>query len=266
MADSHLLAIDVGNSQTTFGLYDLDAGGVTADDGLVDHWKVATELGRTDDELAGLVGSFFRLARVDLDDLGGVAVCSAVPRFLATITGMVERFTDLAPIVIGPGVKTGMPIRYDNPREAGADRIANAVAAYELFGGPAIVVDLGTATNFDIVSDRGEFLGGAIQPGLEISLDALTRSAAALADVELRVPDSVIGTSTVEGLQSGAMYGYAASIDGMVARFREELGQEATVVATGGLATLISPVASSIDHVEPHLALHGLRIIHSRNT
>lgn len=266
MADSHLLAIDVGNSQTTFGLYDLDVPGITAGDGLIEHWKIATDLGRTDDELAGMVGSFFRLARVDLDDLNGVAVCSAVPRVQATITGMVERFTDLAPIVVGPGVRTGMQIRYDNPREAGADRIANAVAAYELYGGPTVVVDLGTATNFDVVSGSGEFLGGAIQPGLEISLDALTRNAAALADFELRTPRNVIATSTVEALQSGAMYGYAASIDGMIARIRAELGQEATVVATGGLATLIAPVASSIEHVEPHLALHGLRIIHSRNT
>jgi type III pantothenate kinase len=266
MAERYLLAIDVGNTQISLGLFDLEVSGVQASDGLVEHWKISTNLQRTDDELAGTIGSFFRLARVDVDDLDGVAVCSAVPRLQATVRGMIERFTDIAPVIIGPGVKTGIPIRYDNPREAGADRIANAVAAWELFGGPTIVVDLGTATNYDIVSENGEFLGGAISPGLEISLDALADRTAALASFELRTPRSVIGTSTVESLQSGALYGYAASVDGMVGRFRAELGGEATVVATGGLASMIAPVASTVEHVEPYLALHGLRIIHSRNS
>ncbi len=265
MAD-YLLTIDVGNTQTAVGLYDTGVPGVSADDGLINHWRVSTDHDRTSDEFATMITGFLRFAGADLDSVSGVSVCSGVPRLLSMVRGLADRYLSFEPVIIGPGVKTGMPIKYDNPREVGADRIANAIAAYELYGGPAIVVDFGTGNNFDIVSDSGAFLGGAISPGIEVSMDALVGRASALRDIELVEPRSVIGTSTVEALQSGAMYGFAASIDGMVARFQNELGGEAVVVATGGLAPVIAPVTSTVEYVEPFLTLHGLRIVHARNT
>lgn len=266
MATSYLLAIDVGNTQTVVGLYDDTASGLTAGDGLVEHWRVSTDRERTGDEFAAMLSGFLNLVKVGYDDLSGLAVCSGVPRVQASLRALAERHLAFEPIIIGPGIRTGMPILYDNPREVGADRIANAIAAYELYGGPAIVVDFGTGNNFDIVSGKGEFLGGAIAPGIEVSIDALVGRASALSSIELIEPRNVIGKSTVESLQSGAVYGFAASVDGMVNRFQEELGGNAVVVATGGLAPVIAPVASTLEHVEPHLTLHGLRIVHARNT
>ena len=260
-----LLTIDVGNTQTVVGLYDLAAAGVDAADGLVDHWRVSTDHDRTADEFAATLAGFLRFSGTQFDELTGVAVCSGVPRVQAVIRNLADRYLDEEPIIIGPGIKTGMPIRYDNPREVGADRIANAVAAYELYGGPAIIVDFGTGNNYDIVSEAGEFMGGAIAPGIEVSMDALVGRASALSSIELVEPRSVIGKSTVESLQSGAVYGFAASVDGMVARFQAELGEQAVVVATGGLAPVIAPVASTIEHVEPFLTLHGLRLVYERN-
>ena len=178
---------------------------------------------------------------------------------------MVSRYFSFTPIVVEPGTKTGIPILYDNPKEVGADRIANALGAYDLYGGPTIVVDFGTGNNFDVISERGEFLGGAIAPGIEISLDALLGKAAALRAVELSEPPSVVGKSTVESLQSGTVFGFAAMIDGMVDRFLDEIG-DANVVATGGLAHLIAPVAETIEVVEPFLTLHGLRLVHQLNS
>lgn len=266
MADNFLLTIDVGNTQTVVGLYDHDAPGVSAEDGLVEHWRVSTDHDRTGDEFAAMLGNFMSFARIGFSDLSGVAVCSGVPRVQATLRTLADRFLDFDPVIIGPGIKTGMSILYDNPREVGADRIANAIATYELYGGPAIIVDFGTGNNFDIVSSSGEFLGGAIAPGIEVSMDALVGRASALSSIELIEPRNVIGKSTVESLQSGAVYGFAASVDGMVARFQHELGGDAVVVATGGLAPVIAPVASTLEHVEPYLTLHGLRIVHARNT
>ncbi len=261
-----LLTIDVGNTQTVLGLYDPSAdNGEGAGVGLVDHWRLSTVHERTGDEYSVLVRSLLDTAGVDFDvDLTGAAICSGVPRVLASLRQMVIRYLTFEPIVIEPGIKTGMPILYDNPKEVGADRIANAVGAYDLYGGPTVVVDFGTGNNFDVISENGEFLGGAIAPGIEISLDALFGRAAALRAVELVEPRSVIGKSTVESIQSGTVYGFAAMIDGMVDRFAADLG-EINVVATGGLAHLISPVSSTIEHVEPVLTLHGLRIVHDRN-
>ena len=261
-----LLTIDVGNTQNVLGLYDPESDvGEGAALGLVEHWRLSTDADRTSDEYSVMVRSLLDTVDVDLeDDLSGVAICSGVPRILANLRDMVRRYLPFDPIVIEPGVKTGMPILYDNPKEVGADRIANAIAAYELYGGPTVVVDFGTGNNFDVISDAGEFLGGAIAPGIEVSLDALFGRAAALRAVELVEPRSVIGKSTVESIQSGSVYGFAAMVDGMVERFRQELG-DITVVATGGLAHLMAPVASSIGHVEPFLTLHGLRIVHERN-
>lgn len=261
-----LLTIDVGNTQNVLGLYDLDSEtGEGAAVGLVDHWRLSTDQERTSDEYAIAVRSLLDTADVEFEsDLDGIAICSGVPRILANLRDMVNRYLSFEPIVIEPGVKTGMPILYDNPKEVGADRIANAIAAYDLYGGPTVVVDFGTGNNFDVISADGEFLGGAIAPGVEVSLDALFGRAAQLRAIELVEPRSVIGKSTVESIQSGAVYGFAAMIDGMVDRFAAELG-DINVVATGGLAHLIAPVADSIEHVEPFLTLHGLRIVHQRN-
>ena len=260
---SVLLTIDVGNTQTVVGLYEDDCDASTAETGLMEHWRIATDDARTADEHAVVIGNLLQSAGYDLD-VGGVSVCSGVPRVLASLREMIDRYTGVEPVVIEPGVRTGMPILYDNPKEVGADRIANAVAAYALYGGPSVVVDFGTGNNFDVISADGEFIGGAIAPGIEVSLDALFGRAAALRSVELVEPRSVIGKSTVESLRSGAVYGFAAQIDGMVGRFRNELG-DCTVIATGGLAPLISPVAESIQHVEPFLTLHGLRLVFNLN-
>ncbi len=265
-----LLTIDVGNTQTVLGLYDSQVDSDSANEGaafgLVDHWRLSTDADRTSDEYSVQIRSLLDTVEVDFDhDLVGAAVCSGVPRILASLRHMVERYLPFEPIVIEPGVKTGMPILYDNPKEVGADRIANAIAAYDLYGGPTVVVDFGTGNNFDVISERGEFLGGAIAPGIEISLDALFGRAAMLRAIELVEPRSVIGKSTVESIQSGAVFGFAAMIDGMINRFGNELG-EINVVATGGLAHLIAPVSDTIEHVEPFLTLHGLRIVHDRNT
>ena len=259
-----LLTIDVGNTQTVIGLYDRElTSGTTADAGLLDHWRSATDAARPADEHAVVIRSLLQSSGYPFD-VGGVAICAGVPRVLASLREMIDRNIDVDPVVIEPGVRTGMAILYDNPKEVGADRIANAVAAFDLYGGPTVVVDFGTGNNFDVISADGEFLGGAIAPGVEISLDALFGRAAALQSVELVAPRSVIGRNTVESLQSGAVFGFAAQIDGMVERFRSELGG-CTVVATGGRAPLIAPEAATIEHVEPFLTLHGLRIVFHRN-
>jgi type III pantothenate kinase len=262
-----LLAIDAGNTQTVFGLYErLERVGGSAGEGLVEHWRLSTDARRTSDEYAVLLRSFLDTVGYDMDsEVTGVAICSGVPRVLANLRLMVDRYFDFEPVVIEPGVRTGMPILYDNPKEVGADRIANAVAAFDLYGGPTVVVDFGTGTNFDVISGHGEFLGGAIAPGIEISLEALFGRAAALRAVELVEPRNVIGKSTVESLQAGAVYGFAALVDGMIVRFRKELGP-CTVVGTGGLSHLLSSISETIQQVEPFLTLHGLRLVHEKNT
>jgi type III pantothenate kinase len=254
-----LLAIDAGNTQTVFGLYTRGAHPEKgAGQGLVDHWRLSTDADRTHDEYAVLLRNFLDTIGYDMDaEVTGVAICSGVPRVLANLRQMVHRYFVFEPVVIEPGVKT-------NPKEVGAGRIANAVAAFDLYGGPTVVVDFGTGTNFDVISAKGEFVGGAIAPGIEISLDALFGRAAALRAVELVEPRNVIGKSTVESIQSGAVYGFVGLVDGMVERFRKELGQ-CTVVSTGGLAHLLSAVSDTIQHTEPFLTLHGLRLVHEKN-
>ncbi len=259
-----LLAIDVGNTQTVVGLYASEADGTTQAD-LLDHWRIATNAERTSDEHALVIQEFLGFHGFTFSEhVNGLAVSSVVPRVTAAIRDMSLRYFGFLPLIVEPGVRTGMPILYDNPKEVGADRIANAVGAYDLYGGPTIIVDFGTATTFDAVSSKGEYLGGAIVPGIEISLDALFERAAALRRVELAEPRNVIGRSTVESLQSGAVYGFTSQVDGMCERFREELG-DVTVVATGGLAAVIAPLSRSIEHHEPWLTLHGLRLIYERN-
>jgi type III pantothenate kinase len=255
-----LVVMDVGNTQTVIGIY---ADGAPE---LQDHWRMATNAERTSDEYALLLEQFLDLGGFALDDdVTGLAVSSTVPRVTAALTEMSKRHLGFEAVIVGgPGVKSGMPILYENPREVGPDRVADAVAAYDLYGGPSIVIDFGTATTVEAVSDKGEYLGGAIFPGVEISLDALFGRAAALHRVALAEPRNVIGKTTNESIQSGVLYGYAAMVDGLCARVEREIG-DATVVATGGLSELIAPYTQAIDHIEPWLTLRGLRIVFERN-
>ncbi len=252
-----LLAIDTGNTQTVIGLFDGET--------LADHWRIATAAERTSDELALMIQQFLGFHGFSFDDeITGVAICSGVPRITASLRDMTRRYFGFEALVIEPGVRTGMPILYDNPKEVGPDRIADAVAAYEKYGGPTVVVDFGTANTIEAISDKGEYLGGAILPGIEISLDALFGRAAALRRVELVAPRNVIGKTTVESIQSGAIYGFSGQVDSMVERFQSELGKN-TVIATGGLAELMVPYSRTIGHFEPWLTLEGLRIVWERN-
>jgi len=259
-----LLAIDVGNTQTVVGVYDHGGDLSAADGGLTGPWRLSTVHTRTEDELAVLIAGL--LASVDLGfaDIDGVAIASGVPVVTSSLRHMVEKNLGLEPVVVGPGVKTGLAIRYDNPREVGADRIANGAAVFDLYGGPSIVVDFGTATTLDVVSSEGDYLGGSISPGVEVSLEALVGKAAALSTVELTLPRNVIGKNTGESIRSGVLYGYAALVDGLCGRMVDEIG-ECTVVATGGLAGMISPHTKVVDEIEPWLTLHGLRLIWLKN-
>jgi type III pantothenate kinase len=253
-----LLAVDVGNTQTVFGLYD----GAQ----LAEHWRVSTEAERTGDELAVLVGRLLELGDAGFEDIGGVCLGSTVPPLVRAYEELARDYAEARLLVLGPGTRTGMPIVYDDPREVGPDRIANAVAARERYGAPSIVVDFGTSTNFDIVSAAGEYVGGVLAPGIETSMEALFARAARLVKVDFVEPPSVIGKTTVAGLQSGLVYGFAGQVDGIVRRVREEIGATAPVVATGGLAELIAPHAETIDHVDPLLTLEGLRLVWELNT
>ncbi len=261
-----VIVIDVGNTQTVIGVYPCDERGHTNASELADHWRIATNAERTPDELALLVGQFLaqKGVRLHSDDIGGVAICSGVPRATAHLRRMCERYLGWQPTVLEPGVKTGMPVLYDNPKEVGADRIANAVGAVDRYGSPTIVVDFGTATTFDAISPKGEYLGGAIFPGVEISLEALFQRAGALRRVELTEPRNVIGRSTAESLQSGALYGYASMVDGMCERIEVEIGK-CTIVSTGGLGAIISQYSLKIMKNDPWVTLHGLRLVYEKN-
>jgi type III pantothenate kinase len=247
-----LLAVDAGNTQTVFGLY--------RDGDLVEHWRVATEAQRTGDELGALIGRF-----VDLEAVDGVCLSSTVPALVREYEGFAERWAEAPILVVGPGIRTGIPLRYDDPREVGPDRIMNAVAAKERYGAPCIVVDFGTSTNFDVVSPEGEYVGGVLAPGIEVSMDALFQRAARLIKVDFVEPPSAIGKTTAAALQSGIVYGFAGQVDGIVAAVRDELGVEAPVVATGGLAGLIAPHSKTVGRIDQLLTLEGLRIVWERN-
>jgi len=247
-----LLAIDVGNTQTVFGLFEGEE--------LRENWRVATERNRSGDELGALYGSF-----VDLDAVDGIALASTVPQLHRAYEDFAKDYAKAELLDLGPGVKTGVPIRYDDPREVGPDRIANAVAAVERYGAPAIVVDFGTSTNFDVVSPAGEYVGGVLAPGIEVSMDALFARAARLVKVDYAAPESVIGKTTVAGLQSGLVYGFAGQVDGIVGRIRSELGADARAIATGGLADLVAPHSVTIESIDPFLTLEGLRLVWELN-
>lgn len=252
-----LLVVDVGNTQTHIGL--MDGGAV------VSEWRIATVRHRTSDEIAGLLQGFFSLqSSRPQDAIDEVGIASVVPRLTQQWVEMCARHLGIAAFVVGPGARTGMRIAMKNPAEVGADRIVNAVAAYEKYGGPCIVADYGTATTFDVVSAEGDYLGGAIAPGIEVSLEALTTRAAKLIKVELVEPEHAIGKTTIEALQAGAVYGFAGEIEGIVHAIWEELGVKARVVATGGLADMIARHTGVIDEVDPYLTLCGIEIVMRR--
>jgi type III pantothenate kinase len=252
-----LLVVDVGNTQTHFGTF--------RDEELLEHWRFATVRDSTADELGAALRNLLELRGVGLADLHQSIVSSTVPQLEPEWLEMSRRYLAHEMLAVGPGLKTGMPIRIDNPRELGADRLVNAVAAYERNGGPVISVDFGTAVNYDVVSAAGEYLGGVIAPGIEVSLEALTERGAKLPKVDLAAPRHAIGKSTVEAIRSGVIYGYAGQVDGIVRRLKGELGDDADVLATGGLAAHIVPFTETIDEVDDLLTLKGLKLLYERN-
>ena len=256
-----LLAIDVGNTNIVLGVFD----GAT----LIHSWRLQTLRERTSDELGLLVDGLFAHSRIERVQVRGVILGSVVPPLTNTIRLMTEQYFGVKTIVVDPGVNTGMPIRYDNPSEVGADRIVNGVAAWERFGKdrgrPMIVVDFGTATTLDAITEKGEYLGGAICPGVQISADALFQRAAKLPRIDVRKPSRIVGRTTVGAMESGLFYGYVGMVEGLVRRMSDELGGNAICVATGGLADVISPETPLIEHVDADLTLHGLRLVWERN-
>ncbi|CAB4881928.1 unannotated protein [freshwater metagenome] len=252
-----LLVVDVGNTQTHFGTY--------RGEELVEHWRFATERSSTADEIGAALRNLLELRQVSFDDLRASIVSSTVPQLEPEWVSMAERYLGHRMLAVGPGLKTGMPIRIDNPRELGADRLVNAVAAHDLLGGPCISVDFGTAVNYDVVSPEGDYLGGVIAPGVEISLDALTSRGAKLPRIDLQAPRAAIGKGTVDAIRSGIIFGFAAQVDGLVARIRAELGADAPTIATGGLAQHIVPYTETIDRIDDFLTLRGLKLLHERN-
>ena len=257
-----LLTIDVGNTNTVMGVFD--------GEDVIEHWRLATDPDRTADEIAVVLRGLLGQSTVRNSDITGIALCSTVPSVLHEMREMFSRYyPDVPALIVEPGVRTGVSIRMDNPKEVGSDRIMNTVAAVHLYGGPALVVDFGTSTNFDAVSARGEFVGGALAPGIEISVDALSRRAAQLLKVELARPNHVIGKNTVEALQSGIIFGFAGQVEGIARRIVAELAPQdpdsVTVIATGGLAPLVLGEINVIDAYEPWLTLIGLRLVYERN-
>jgi type III pantothenate kinase len=253
-----LLAVDIGNSSTVVGVFDGDL--------LVHHWRLSTQHRWTPDELALHLQGLLSFADLRLRrDLTGVVVASVVPPLSEVVRRMVDQH-ELPAVIVAPGIRTGIPLRYEDPREIGADRIANAVAAVELFGGPAIVVDFGTSTNFDAIDGEGRFVGGAIAPGVAVSVEALVAHAAQLPEVTTDMPEVAIGRSTTAALRSGIVFGFAGQVDGLVRRITAELGPGVTTVATGGMAPAVLAACETIDHHEPWLTLEGLRGIWRRNT
>jgi type III pantothenate kinase len=252
-----LLAIDIGNTDITFGVFEGEKLRAT--------WHMATDIHRMADEYAALLLNLMRQQGLEITNIKAIALCSVVPPLISTFDELFQRYFHITPLLVGAGVKTGVRIRMDNPREVGADRIINAAAAHHLYGGPVIVTDLGTATSFDTVSKEGDYLGGAIAPGIMSAAEALFTRAAMLPRVELTHPKRAIGTNTIAAMQSGVIFGYVALIEGLVARIQKELKEKAKVIATGGYASLIAKETKVFDEINPDLTLIGLRLIYRMN-
>ena len=252
-----LLTIDVGNTNTVLGVFEGDS--------LRAHWRLTTRPEQTADEYGILVRNLFSTSGLDPAGISAVALASVVPPLTPVLIALARQYLGHEPLVVGPGVRTGMPILYEPPGDVGADRIVNGVAAFAAYGGPVIVVDFGTATTFDCISPKGEYLGGVIVPGVQVSLDGLLARAAKLTRVELAAPPHVLGRNTTHALQSGVVFGYASMIDGMVARLEAELGYPCHIMATGGLSTLIAKHTTRIQEVDVNLTLDGLCLLHERN-
>lgn len=253
-----ILVVDVGNTNIVLGIY--------KNRELLHHFRLGTNRQSTGDEYGVLIYNLFQMSRIDVRDIEGVIISSVVPPLMQMLEQMCETYLKKTPLVVGPGIKTGLNLRYENPREVGADRIVNAVAAVELYGGPLVVVDFGTATTFDCIDAQGNYLGGAIVPGIGIATEALYQRASKLPRIELEKPKKVIGRNTIHAMQAGIIFGYAGQVDGIVGRIRKEMNTSPKIVATGGLAALIASETSSIEEVNPLLTLEGLRLIYERNS
>ncbi|TYQ16835.1 UNVERIFIED_CONTAM: type III pantothenate kinase [Acetivibrio alkalicellulosi] len=253
-----ILVLDVGNTNITLGVYD--------DKKLISYWRMGTDREKTSDEFGMFISSLFRNENIDIESIEGIIIASVVPPIMYSLEHALRKYFKLEPIIVGPGVKTGINIKYENPREVGADRIVNGVAAYTIYGGPLIIVDFGTATTFCAISSKCEYIGGVICPGIKISAEALFQKAAKLPRIEIVKPDTIIGRNTVASMQSGIIYGYVGKVDYIVRRMKKEMKEDnIKVIATGGLARLIASESETIDEINGLLTLEGLRIIYKMN-